>query len=405
MKKRTVPYLSARFFDGISSGMFMMALPWVMLAEPNMGTFVAITALVCTSLSFVVTPFFATLIDRHSRKNILIVMQVLQVSAALTVFAAYYYHVESHWILAFAQLIFWLTNDLAWSCNNAFTQENYRQKEYAKISSYQEMVMQGTTLGAGALGIILLAHWSMLEFSLLAVIASFISGLCYFATPYTRQFKATLTESFFNQLIESKNIFAKQKRFYLFLALSCLSYPVLTYLVKLVPIYFAMEGISGSWFATWKMSYGIGALLTGLVIARLLIRYNHENAMIMSMLMMGVVLLLMGAYLSPIAIIIFTIIIGFFNSYNRIARINKMHNVIAMEQRGRVDGGLKLFSTLAQSLSYVIIAFLSYLEIIEYGFVIVGVTLLVAAIIMNQLKDSSSYQISVHEKAIVEGSS
>lgn len=33
MKSRTIPYLLARFFDGISSGMFMMALPWIMLLE------------------------------------------------------------------------------------------------------------------------------------------------------------------------------------------------------------------------------------------------------------------------------------------------------------------------------------------------------------------------------------
>ena len=400
MKKRTVPYLSARFFDGISSGMFMMALPWVMLAEPNMGTFVAITALVCTSLSFVVTPFFATLIDRHSRKNILIIMQVLQVSAALVVFIAYYNHLESAWVLAFAQLIFWLTNDLAWSCNNAFTQENYRQKEYAQISSYQEMVMQGTTLGAGALGIILLEHWSMLEFSLLAVIASFLSAICYIATPYIRQLRSSKKESFFKQLVESKSIFAKQSRFYLFLALSCLSYPVLTFLVKLVPIYFAAEGISGTWFATWKMSYGLGALLTGLVIARLLQRYNHENTMIVSMLAMGIALLLMGSYLAPVVIILLTLLLGFFNSYNRIARINKMHNVIAIEQRGRVDGGLKLFSTLAQSLSYVIIAFLSYFLVIEWGFAIVGITLLIAALVMHKLKGSSTHQAFIHEKPL-----
>ena len=244
----------------------------------------------------------------------------------------------------------------------------------------------------------------MLEFSLLAVIASFLSALCYIVTPYIRQFKPSYKESFFKQLVESKSIFAKQKRFYLFLALSCLSYPVLTFLVKLVPIYFAEEGISGTWFATWKMSYGVGALLTGLVIARLLHRYNHENAMIVSMLVMGVALLLMGFYLSPIVIILLTIILGFFNSYNRIARINKMHNVIAMEQRGRVDGGLKLFSTLSQSLSYVIIAFLSYLHVIELGFAIVGGILLISALVMHRLKDSSNSQIFIDEKPLQQSS-
>lgn len=71
-RNRTLPYLSGRFFDGISSGLFMMALPWVMLSTPDMGTFIALVALTCTATSFVLTPFFATLIDRHSRKLLLI---------------------------------------------------------------------------------------------------------------------------------------------------------------------------------------------------------------------------------------------------------------------------------------------------------------------------------------------
>ena len=386
MRNRTVPYLFARFFDGISSGMFMMALPWIMLSEEGMGMFVASTALVCTSVSFVFTPFFATSIDRYSRKKILIFMQLIQVVTALMVFVTYYNGIQSHWLLAFAQLIFWLSNDLAWSCNNAFTQENYRQDEYAKISSYQEVVMQVTTLGAGALGIILLEYWSMLEFSFLAVFASILSGLCYIATPYQRQFRPSLKEAFFKQLVASKSIFSKQKHFYTFLALSCLSYPVLTFLVKLVPIYFAEQGISGSWFATWKMSYGLGALLSGLLIAHLLRRYDHNNAMIVSILVMAILLLVMGSYLSPTLIILLTIVLGFFNSYNRIARTNKMHNVIAMEERGRVEGGLKLFSTLAQSLSYVIIALLSYLQLTALGFIIIGIVLLIAGVMMLHLK-------------------
>lgn len=70
-QNRTLPYLSGRFFDGISSGLFMMALPWIMLQTPDMGSFVAMTALACTAISFVLTPFFSTLVDRHSRKQIL----------------------------------------------------------------------------------------------------------------------------------------------------------------------------------------------------------------------------------------------------------------------------------------------------------------------------------------------
>ena len=394
MKSRTFTYLTALFFDDISSGMFMMALPWIMLQQENMGFFVAITALVCTAISFIFTPFFATWIDRYSRKNILILMQVIQSSTALMIFIFYSNDFQSHWLLAFAQLIFWLSNDMAWCCNNAFTQENFRHDEYAKISSYQEIVMQVTTLSAGALGVILLEHWSMVEFSLLATCASFLSASFYIATPYRRQFIASLKEPFIVQLIASKNIIAKQIHFYGFLALSCLSYPVLTFLAKLVPIYFAEQGIQGSLFATWSMSYGVGALLSGLVIARLLVRFDHNDAMIFSMVSMAMLLIMMSTYLSPMIIILLTIIIGFFNSYNRIARTNKMHHVIAINERGRVDGGLKLFSTLAQSISYVTIALLSYYQLTAFGFIIAGIVLFIAAVTMIQLKNKSTFQLA-----------
>ncbi|WP_435237738.1 MFS transporter [Psychromonas sp. PT13] len=394
MKNKIITYLFARFFDGISSGMFMMALPWVMLQQDNMGFFVAITALVCTTISFVFTPFFATWIDRYSRKKILILMQIIQSITALLIFIAYYNQYESHWLLAVAQLIFWTTNDMAWCCNNAFTQENFKRDEYAKLASYEEIVMQSTTLTASALGIILLENWSMVAFSTLAAMASFLSACCYIMTPYQRKLVNTLKQSFLSQLTQSKKIFAKQIHFYCFLALSCLSYPVLTFMAKLVPIYFSEQNVDGALFATWNMSYGLGALLSGLVIARLLVRFDNENAMIFSMFTMAALLIIMGSYLSPTLIIGLTLIIGFFNSYNRIARTNKLHHVIAINERGRVDGGLKLFSTMAQSISYVVIALLSYAQLTELGFVLAGIVLLIAATVMLQFRSRFAYQLA-----------
>lgn len=382
MKRRVIPYLSGRLFDGISSGMFMMALPWIMLSEPDMGVFVAILALVCTGASFVLTVFVATLIDRYSRKAILVLTQLLQATIACTVLIAYWYGVDSYWLLAIAQLIFWLSGDMAWSTNGAFVHENFEPKEYAKISSYDEVVMQGSVLGAGALGIVVLETWSMVEFSLLATIASLLATISYLVTPYRRQLSQKTDESYLFQLVESRTIFSRDPSFYAFLALSCLSYPVLTFLVKLVPIYFAEQGIDGSWFAAWKMSYGIGALLCGLVVAKLLSMFNHDKSMMLSVFIMAILLLVMGVAMSPIVMVSLTIIIGFFNAYNRISRINKMHHVVAIAERGRVDGGLKLFSTLSQSISYVLIAWLTTYHMTAYGFVIIGVVLLTAALAM-----------------------
>lgn len=382
MKKRVLPYLSGRLFDGISSGMFMMALPWVMLNESGMGTFVAILALVCTGASFVTTLFMATLIDRFSRKILLVLMQVVQASTALCVLLAYWYGVESIWLLAFAQLVFWLSGDMAWSTNNAFVHENFNPSEYAKISSYDEVVMQTSVLGAGALGIVVLEMWSMVEFAFLATLASSFAAISYLITPYRRQLSTKIKESYLSQLVESKSIFSKDPAFYAFIALSCLSYPVLTFLVKLVPIYFSEQGVAGSWFATWKMSYGVGALICGLVVAKLLTRFNPDKSMLFSIFIMAILLLGVGVFLSPIVMVTLTVIIGFFNAFNRISRINKLHHMVAVSERGRVDGGLKLFSTLSQSLSYLLIAWLTANQLTSYGFMIIAGVMMSAAMMM-----------------------
>ncbi|MGF1754790.1 MFS transporter [Vibrio makurazakiensis] len=391
MKNKTKPYLIGRFFDGISSGLFMMALPWVILSTPDMGTFVALTALTCTVVSFVSTPFFATLIDRHSRKSILVFNQILQSSTAAIVFIAFWsdsiwVNTHSHWLLAVAQLIFWVSSNLAWSTNNAFTQENYDKHEYARISGYQEVVMQGTTLGAGAVGIVLLQVWGMLEFALFAATASAIAASSYLITPYRQQVRTSHKTPFLTQLKESKSIFQKAPRFYGFLMLSSLSYPILTFLGKLVPIRFSELGISGDWYAMYNVAFGAGSLLTGIFVAKLLTMTSHQNTIQYAMYVL--VLMLFGMSLSdnPMYLLIFTAGFGFFNALNRIARTNWMHHSVKVSERGRVDGGLAMFATLVQSGSYTVIALLSHHQITHYGFVIAAVSVLIACAIMTQLK-------------------
>lgn len=392
---RTLPYLSGRFFDGISSGLFMMALPWIMLSTPDMGTFVAMVALACTATSFVLTPFFATLIDRHSRKALLIAVQVIQSLTAAMVLLAHVVNLDSHWLLAGAQMVFWVSSNLAWSTNNAFTQENYQRHEYASISGKQEVVMQTTTLGAGALGVILLQTWGMVEFAAFATFASALAALSYIVTPYNKQLRDSHSSSFIAQMKQSRAIFAQQPRFYAFLLLSCLSYPILTFLGKLVPIWFAENNISGDWYAGYNISFGLGSLLTGVLVSKLLTMSSHQTTMQYSMALVALALFGMSMATHPGYILLMTIVFGFFNALNRIARTNWMHHTIEISQRGRVEGGLVLFSTSVQSLSYVIIALLAHNGFTQYGFAIAAFTMLAAVVIMVLLNRSQPLQAQV----------
>ncbi|PML38628.1 MFS transporter [Vibrio breoganii] len=385
MNRKFLPHLSGLFWDGISSGLVMMALPWFLLQQGDMGLFVALTTLACTLSSFVLTPIFATFIDRYSRKAILMLVQGIQVTTALMLLLFTQEQVISVWVLAFAQLVFWLTNDLAWCTNNAFTQENYQKHEYASYSSYQEIVFQATSLGAGSLGIVFLELWGMAQFATFAAVASTLSLLSFSITTYHRRPRVESSPSFSSQLIESKEVFSQQPRFYAFLALSCLGYPALTYLSKLIPIHFSEQGISASWFASWSLSYGLGALMCGFFVKVLLSKFATEKAMMACLFSVGLLILAMALSPSPKMIVGLTLLVGFFSSYNRIARTYKMNLEVDNNYRGRIDGGLKLFSTFSQSISYVMIAILSYYNAISLGFMILSIVLIIASLAMHRI--------------------
>ncbi|MBA5761038.1 MFS transporter [Vibrio sp. 404] len=385
--KKNLPYLSARFFDGISSGLFMMALPWLILKTPNMGTFVALTALTCTVTSFIMTPFISTLVDRHSRKAILLLVQIVQSSTAALVAALFWFDVGNVWALAAAQLIFWVSSNLAWLTNNAFTQENFERHEYAKISSYQEIILQSTTLGAGALGVVLLQVWDVPQFALFAASASGLSVLCYIFTPYRRQLRETQNSvSFIKQVIEIKSIFTSNTILYSILMLSSLTYPLLTLLGNLMPIVFSERGVSGEWYAGYNVAFGLGSLLTGLLLSKLLSLGNHLNIICVTMFAVSIALFGISLAPHPMFILIFTLTFGFFNALNRIARTNWMHIIVPINIRGRVEGGIAMFTTTCQSVFYVLVALLSHFQWSDLGFTLGASVSLIAASILLILK-------------------
>lgn len=395
MPSKYITFLSGRFFDGVSSGMFMLALPWIMLEQTQSGSLVALVALISTLLSFSLSPFLSTLIDRHSRKKLLVLVQVLQSITALLVLMVYLASYQSLLALALAQIIFWVSSDLAWKTNNAFVQENFSPKEYPKITSYQEITMQITTLGAGAFGIILLAQWSMLEFALTAFIASSLAGGSYLLMPYRQVLQVPHNLTFIGQVVECKSIFLNNPHSLLFLALSCLSYPVLTFLVKLIPIYFYENGLSAHWFATWKVSLGIGALLSGLVIRYLLQHIEAEKLMIYGIALTALSLFLQSIFNHIEVIIGLALVFGFLSSMNRISRMNKMSNEIDVNERGRIEGGLHMFSTLTQSLGYTLIALLSHFDGTQLGFSLLSIFMLLAALFMFNLYQTRYHLIKV----------
>lgn len=393
LKPRIHRFLSAEIFDTLAGGLFMMALPWQMLKQGVAGSTVALIALLCTVLSFFMTPVFATLIDRHSRKALLVISQAAKAFAALLLALAAYYEQAGLLVMTFAQVIFWLCGNLAWTTSNAFQQENYRPSEYAGLSSYLEIIMQGSTVLAAGLGVYLLETWNLFAFSVFALGCASAAALLYFSIPYTRLTREHKPQHFFADMAHSVTLFKKRRQFMLFVTLSCLAYPMLTYLGKLLPVYFHEQDLSGSWVASWSLFYSSGAILCGISVPFLFKRFAYQKLMLVGMGMMTVIMATMNfVSIGPLLLFLF-VAIGLFAPMIRIARKNWMNEVIPAYERGRTEGSLAIFSALAQSLSYVLIAVLAHYGAIPYGFIAFAIVMALALAGMLQLnpgKDSKS---------------
>lgn len=391
---RNLSYLTARFFDGLSTGLILMALPWFILTNGGSGSFVAGIALACTLASFALTPLLSTYIDRYSRKTILITNQGIQAVVALLVAICVANDAAPPWLLGASQVIYWVTMNMAWSTNNAFTQENWHPDEYASISGKQEVVAQMTVLLAGATGVVLLETWGLLVFSLVASLASAISTVSYLATPYRRKAlvenmpgtaatsKPTNKQSIWAQLKQSKGIIMADKTFFAFIFAAQLGYPVLTFLAQLVPIWLTEHGASGSWFASYQLLLGLGAITSGLLIKRIYQVVAIEKILPLGALAMGLTIFAMSCQPSLLAFIALAALFGFFKSVNRVTRTNLMHIHTDTATRGRAEGVLGMMVMTVQSFSYLFIAVISASGHTALGFSAAASVMLLSAFVM-----------------------
>ena len=382
LDKRVYRLILARFFDTISSGLFMMALPWVMLKMGNNATIVALIAVVCTVSSFILTPLFATLIDRYSRKKIIVTIQFIQSMTAFLVLIISLLWDVPLWVLVIAQIIFWITTDTSWDVNNALTQEVFEKEEYPRIISYQVLIKQTAFLGAGAMGVIVLENWTIQGFAFCAAVCSLLGFTFYSLTPYRRRLREKTEINFLKQISETRYIIKREKKLFILMAFSGLTYPAATYLSQLIPIFLASNSYEGSWFALWNTNYGVGALLCGFVSTMLLRKFSKKKTMVVSVLLFSSILIIMALSMTPTYFVISAGFLGFLNLLCNVTRLNLMNEVVDVNERGRFDGGLKLFTTISQFFGYIIISILTYVNAIDYGFFIISFCIVASGIVV-----------------------
>ena len=147
----------ANIISGIAQGISMVAIPWYFVKIVSRPDFFANSYLIITFLTLFWGIYAGTLIDRYSRKNLFIVINIV-CGLSIGIIALYGFQVapltDFLVILVFGITIF--NYNIHFPNLYAFGQEITEPKNYGKLNSYIEVQGQATSVLAGAFAALLL---------------------------------------------------------------------------------------------------------------------------------------------------------------------------------------------------------------------------------------------------------
>ena len=362
MKNKEALYLlfTANAISGIAQGISLLAIPWYftsMLDEP--GFFGKIYA-GATLLSIPWNLYAGTLVDKYSRKNIFIWINIV---SALILFGASLYGFAYEGLpvglIAFVFTAIILNFNIHYPALYAFGQEISDPKDYGRISSIFEVLHQSTTILSGGVAAILLTgidsaginmlglqlrlpieidSWELYEIFLLDaatyVVALILISLMKFQPVAVRKKD---TSRIMDRIKTGFRFLMKNPLIFLFGVMSYNIFVIILIEVHLLlPIYVDNHlELGADVLASSEIYYAFGALVAGLSIRLLFSKSNTIFAVLVLMFVNGAVFITAGLTRDFLLFYFISIIMGLTNAGTRVMRVTYLFKLISNEIIGR----------------------------------------------------------------------
>jgi MFS family permease len=179
--------LIANFLVVVGSGITWIAVPWLLIHQPNGDAVFGLSNAALTLLIFLLLPFLGKAIDRNSRKKAMVVFYLFGISTNLFIIAMILLrgHVES-WHLVLSISMGSLGASVYYPAQFAFNQEVLARNQYRALSGAIEVQWQSGAMIAGGLASFLINRVP-LTWILLVDTCTFAAALVVLAfVPYRR---------------------------------------------------------------------------------------------------------------------------------------------------------------------------------------------------------------------------
>ena len=411
MKNKQAIYLLflANIISGIAQGISMIAIPWYFVKIVSRPDVFANAYLLITFLTLFWGLYAGTLVDRYSRKNLFIIINIV---CGILIAGIAFYGIQISFLpdilvlMVFGITIF--NYNIHYPNLYAFGQEITEPSNYGKLNSYIEVQGQVTSVLAGAFAAILLTGTTNksldiggLSFSLPFDIQSWkiyeiflLDAVTYVTVIFIFIFMKYIKIA--NEKIHKEGLFDRLRAGFYYLKshsiifIFCIASYML-FAFTLVEIHVVLPsyvknflGMGGNIFASAEIYYSFGAIFSGLLILRLFKKFNTVIGVIILMLIVSFAFFLMFLYDILWIFFLGNFLLGITNAGVRILRTTYIFRHIPNNLIGRTGS---VFSTLNIVVRMLLIGlfalpFFQIQDNIRYAYLIGLLMMLVSVIIL-----------------------
>jgi MFS family permease len=332
--------LIANFLLVVGSGITWIAVPWLLIHQPNGTSIFGLSNSALTLLIFLLLPFLGKVIDRNSRKEVLIFFYIFGMSTNLFVIAMILLQgrVET-WHLITSISFGSLGVSIYYPAQFAFNQEVLAREQYRALSGAIEVQWQSGAMIAGGLASFLIGRVP-LTWILLLDTCTFMAGLVVLTlVPYRRNPKLDANVgSAWKLMLEGFEYLRMRPRLSLVLFGSFL--PFLGVMINgyLMPVFVKNTLHAGpEVYGIAELFYSLGAVLAGLSIPRLSGKIGFVPTLLLTVGCFTVAVVANPLFPGVTVLLCSVVLQGWGNAGSRVARSSISLETIPNELIGRVN--------------------------------------------------------------------
>jgi MFS family permease len=331
----------ANILSSIGSGVTMIGVPWILVNREGGDQIYGYAAFCMNILLFFLSPYLGVLIDRLSRKKVLLFSETfgfLVVAFFMGLGVSSGSYETWHLLGIYSGGLFYYA--LHYPAQFAFNQEIFTKEQYQELNSVMEIQNQAASMLAGGLTSMLIDRVDFSVILLMDVLTYIVGFILLSLIPYVRseQQKEVSSASVWSNMKEGFTYLKDKPLFVIFYMSSFMPFIGVMVGNYLYPVYIAkVLGAGGTVMGLADVMYAIGAILGGYMIPFLLQKKGEYRTVLFTVGAYTFGTLFIAAFPLTGLFLVIKIVLGFGNAGSRVARNTIMMNEVPNEVMGRVN--------------------------------------------------------------------